>query len=196
MVYEALIGAGGTIVGVLIMVLVNLRINKNNEIKRNKDKIISIECTLIESIYRRLDEKVFGAMFEKVAILIPREGPSTEKISINEVYTNIYRLRNLSERHVENFLLQSRNGPPSIWFMVYEADNPVNPDWDKRNMELLNQYKDDKTDGWDSYPIPYINPYKQKENEVLVKISSYSNLKGIEIVGSSPGIKFIFKSSE
>lgn len=153
--------------------------------KERKERGKAVECVELVNEYRS-KEDVFGPMAGRVRVKIPKEGPDSELIEIDEWYYLKFRFRNLSDSPVPEVRLRFNKAP--VWFSITEGGQ-VNPDWEDKLRKLLKE-KGDLSERGFTCSIPYINPYRATKHEVFLELASYVPLTDVQVSGGAKGVYF------
>jgi len=175
---SAVIGAAAATMG---QYLLNLLMRR----KERKEGGKVVECAELVN-ERRSKEEVFGPMAGRVRVKIPKEGPDSELIEIEEWYYSKFRFRNLSDAPVPEVRLRFDKAP--VWYSLKQGGQK-NPDWEDRFRESLKEKGDVSGEGF-TCSIPYINPYYSTKHEVFLELASYVSLTDVKINGGAKGVYF------
>ena len=160
-------------------------------IERRKEKLVKIKCLEI------LNKKVVDiglpslSMSNSIVLKSKKNAPNSEFINVNEIYTAVYLIKNVSTKPIGHFVIKAlREGNVPLWFHITLGRKKLNPDWDGKLKKLLQETMANEEIGWTSFHIPYLNPYRSSREKVFLIISSYLPLDMIRISGGSEGLSF------
>lgn len=174
-VIGAVIGAVATTIGQYFLV----------KRKERKERGKFVECVRLVS-ERRSKDSVFGPMAGRVQVKIPKEGPGSDLVDIEEWYYLKFRFRNLSDSPVPEIRLRFNKSP--VWFDITQGGQD-NPDWEAELKRLLKEKGEASKQGY-TCSIPYINPYLSTKHEVFLELASYVPLSDVKVSGGAKGVYF------
>jgi hypothetical protein len=185
----------GPLIGAIIGIVGKYLLDRRKERLTKRESLQVVECVELVNA-KVLDVESLGPIAARMQIKVPKAGPGSELVDVQEVYFARYRFRNLSDVPLSKLLVDLKNGPKPVTFSIEEGEARSGPDWERQLHTLLEEEKGPEERGWEAFPIPYLNPYSSTRHEVFLDVSSYLPLHEVEVVGGAKGVRFIFKKSD
>ncbi len=157
-------------------------------------KLFIIEIKELENGPKMLNKNFFHPMDKAVAIKVPEQGPKSPMIDIENMYYAKWSIRNLSSVTQTDIKIYLIDRPKAIWHDLNDSTNDLI--WHNKYLSKAGLNEEaEEIDKPLEIPIPYINPYNQSRQKLILEIASYLPLDKVKVLGNEKGIKFVYKKN-